>query len=143
MVAAQHFVGGPDNGRGRRGIEQPQLGIDLRARPLHLRQRHQERAATLKRRFKEVGLPVMPSVCHIVPVLVGDPVHTKLVSDMLLTDHGIYVQPINYPTVPRGTERLRFTPTPLHTDAMIDDLVQAMDALFTRCNVQRLGGVAA
>jgi 5-aminolevulinate synthase len=104
---------------------------------------HQERAAELKRRFKEVGLPVMPSVCHIVPVLVGDPVHTKLVSDMLLSDHGIYVQSINYPTVPRGTERLRFTPTPLHTDAMMDDLVQAMDSLFTRCNVKRLGGVAA
>jgi 5-aminolevulinate synthase len=104
---------------------------------------HQERAAELKRRFREVGLPVMPSVCHIMPVLVGDPVHTKLVSDMLLSDHGIYVQPINYPTVPRGTERLRFTPTPLHTDAMMDELVQAMDALFTRCNVKRLGGVAA
>ncbi|MBV9900011.1 MAG: 5-aminolevulinate synthase [Alphaproteobacteria bacterium] len=108
-----------------------------------VRQAHQERAATLKRRFLEVGLPVMPSVCHIVPVLVGDAVHTKLVSDMLLSDHGIYVQPINYPTVPRGTERLRFTPTPLHTDAMMDDLVQAMDRLFTHCNVKRLGGVAA
>ncbi len=104
---------------------------------------HQERAATLKRRFREVGLPVMPSACHIVPVLVGDPVHTKLVSDMLLSDHGIYVQPINYPTVPRGTERLRFTPTPLHTDAMMDDLVKGMDSLFTRCNVKRMGGVAA
>jgi 5-aminolevulinate synthase len=108
-----------------------------------VRQAHQERAATLKRRFAEVGLPVMPSVCHIVPVLVGDAVHTKLVSDMLLSEHGIYVQPINYPTVPRGTERLRFTPTPLHTDAMMDELVQAMDRLFTHCNVQRLGGVAA
>jgi 5-aminolevulinate synthase len=108
-----------------------------------VRRAQQERATTLKARFREAGLPVMPSVSHIVPVLVGDPVHTKLVSDMLLTDHGIYVQPINYPTVPRGTERLRFTPTPLHTDAMIDNLVAAMDELFTRCNVARLGGVAA
>ena len=98
---------------------------------------HQERAATLKRRFREVGIAVMPSVSHIVPVLVGDPVHTKMVSDMLLNEHGIYVQPINYPTVPRGTERLRFTPTPFHTDGMIDDLVGAMDSLWTRCNVKR------
>ncbi len=109
-----------------------------------MRVRHQERAATLKRRFRAAGLPVMDgSVSHIVPVLVGDPVHTKMVSDMLLTDHGVYVQPINYPTVPRGTERLRFTPTPFHTDAMMDDLVHALDRLFSRCNVARLGGVAA
>ena len=108
-----------------------------------VRQAQQERAANLKARFRAAGLPVMASVSHIVPVLVGDPVHTKLVSDMLLSEHGIYVQPINYPTVPRGTERLRFTPTPLHTDAMMDELVAAMDELFTRCNVARLGGVAA
>jgi 5-aminolevulinate synthase len=106
------------------------------------RVRHQERAATLKRRFKEAGLPVMPSVSHIVPVLVGDPVHCKLVSDLLLQDHGVYVQPINYPTVPRGTERLRFTPTPYHTDAMMDDLVRAMNGLWTRCNVKRHGMAA-
>jgi 5-aminolevulinate synthase len=108
-----------------------------------VRIRHQERAETLKRRFMEVGLPVMPSVSHIVPVLVGDPVHCKLISDMLLIDHQIYVQPINYPTVPRGTERLRFTPTPFHTDEMMDDLVGALDALWSRCNVKRLGGYAA
>lgn len=108
-----------------------------------VRQRHQERAATLKARFKAAGLPVMPSVSHIVPVLVADPVHCKMVSDLLLSDFGIYVQPINYPTVPRGTERLRFTPTPFHTDAMMDDLVRAMNALWTRCNVKRMGGVAA
>ena len=108
-----------------------------------VRLRHQERAATLKARFKRAGIPVMPSVSHIVPVLVGDPVHTKLVSDMLITDFGVYVQPINYPTVPKGTERLRFTPTPLHTDSMMDDLVAAMDSLWTRCNVKRMGGVAA
>jgi 5-aminolevulinate synthase len=108
-----------------------------------VRERHHERAATLKRRFAEVGLPVMPSVSHIVPVLVGDPVHTKLVSDMLLKDYGVYVQPINYPTVPKGTERLRFTPTPFHDDRMFDHLVRAMDTLWAHCNVKRLGGVAA
>ena len=108
-----------------------------------VRQRHQERAASLKARFASAGLPVMPSVSHIVPVLVGDPVHCKMISDMLLTDHGIYVQPINYPTVPRGTERLRFTPTPFHTDAMMDDLTRALEQLWSKCNVARLGGVAA
>jgi len=104
---------------------------------------HQERAASLKKRMLAVGLPVMPSVSHIVPVLVGDPVHCKMVSDMLLEDHGVYVQPINYPTVPRGTERLRFTPTPFHTDGMMDHLVKALDALWSHCNVARLGGRAA
>ena len=104
-----------------------------------IRIRHQERAETLKRRLKAAGLPVMPSVSHIVPVLVGDPVHTKLVSDLLLSEHSIYVQPINYPTVPKGTERLRFTPTPFHDDAMMDDLVGAMNGLWTRCNVKRHG----
>jgi 5-aminolevulinate synthase len=107
------------------------------------RVRHQERAATLKRRLKAAGLPVMASASHIVPVLVGDPVHCKLISDLLLADHGVYVQPINYPTVPRGTERLRFTPTPFHTDAMIDHLVGAMESLWARCNIERLGGRAA
>jgi len=108
-----------------------------------VRVRHQERAATLKKRFAEAGLPVMPSVSHIVPVLVGNPVHCKLVSDLLLQDYGVYVQPINYPTVPKGTERLRFTPTPFHDDRMFDHLVGAMDKLWTHCNVKRLGGVAA
>ena len=102
-----------------------------------LRERHQERAATLKRRFSAVGLPVMPSVSHIVPVLVADPVHCKLVSDLLLNEHGVYVQPINYPTVPKGTERLRFTPSPLHDDGMMDALVGAMDDLWSSCNVAR------
>jgi 5-aminolevulinate synthase len=108
----------------------------LKSHP-EIRAAHQERAATLKRRFLEAGLPVMPSVSHIVPVFVGDPVHCKMVSDFLLNESGIYVQPINYPTVPKGTERLRFTPSPNHDDGMIDALVQAMDGLWTRCNVKR------
>ncbi|MDB5431264.1 MAG: hemA [Caulobacter sp.] len=108
-----------------------------------VREIHQERAATLKKMMADAGLPVMPSVSHIVPVLVGDPVHTKMVSDMLLAEHGIYVQPINYPTVPRGTERLRFTPTPFHTDEMMRDLVGAMQKLWAHCNIARMGGQAA
>jgi 5-aminolevulinate synthase len=107
-----------------------------------IRQKHQERAATLKRRFTEIGLPVMPSVSHIVPVLVGDAVHCKIISDMLLNEHGIYVQPINFPTVPRGTERLRFTPTPFHDDIMLDRVVQVMDKLWAHCNVKRIGAAA-
>ncbi len=108
-----------------------------------LRVQHQERAATLKRMMAEAGLPVMPSESHIVPVIVGDPVHCKLVSDLLLSDYGIYVQPINYPTVARGTERLRFTPTPFHTDEMMRDLVSALSKLWSHCNVARMGGYAA
>jgi 5-aminolevulinate synthase len=102
-----------------------------------LREQHQERAATLKARFAAAGIPVMDSESHIVPVHVGDPIHCKMISDMLLDEYGVYVQPINYPTVPKGTERLRFTPSPNHTDEMMDHVVQAMDRLFAHCNVAR------
>ncbi len=108
-----------------------------------VRVQHQERAAALRARLIKAGLPVMPSVSHIVPVLVGNPVHCKLISDILLSDFGIYVQPINYPTVPRGTERLRFTPSPAHTDEMMDKLAVALESLWSRCNIQRVGGFAA
>ena len=102
-----------------------------------LRDLHQERAAVLKVRVKGMGLPIIDHGSHIVPVIVGDPVHTKKISDMLLRDHGIYVQPINFPTVPRGTERLRFTPSPVHDPKMMDALVHAMDRLWSHCALNR------
>jgi 5-aminolevulinate synthase len=91
-----------------------------------LRVRHQERAASLKRRLTAAGLPVMPSATHIVPLFVGDAALAKQATDLLMERHAIYVQPINYPTVPRGTERLRLTPTPMHGDADMDRLVGAL-----------------
>ncbi|UWQ89868.1 5-aminolevulinate synthase [Aliisedimentitalea scapharcae] len=102
-----------------------------------LRDTHHDRAKVLKLRLKGLGLPIIDHGSHIVPVIVGDPVHTKKLSDMLLEDHGIYVQPINYPTVPRGTERLRFTPSPVHGPSEIDALVRAMDALWSHCALNR------
>ena len=96
-----------------------------------LREEHQDRARKLKYRLDKAGLPVMScSTTHIVPVLVGDAVRCKAMSDTLLNEFNIYVQPINYPTVDVGTERLRFAPTPLHDDGMIEDLVQALKTLF-------------
>jgi 5-aminolevulinate synthase len=92
-----------------------------------LREKHQERALKLKSMLKEVNIEVLDSACtHIVPVMVRDAVRCKEISDMLLNDHNIYIQPINYPTVPVGEERLRIAPTPLHTDSMMHDLVDAL-----------------
>ena len=102
-----------------------------------LRASHQAKASALKARLKGLGLPLIDHGTHIVPVHVGDPVHCKLLSDHLLKDYGIYVQPINFPTVPRGTERLRFTPSPVHDAAMLDHLVRALDALWSHCALNR------
>jgi 5-aminolevulinate synthase len=107
-----------------------------------LRHAHQAKARTLKMRLKGLGLPLIDHGSHIVPVHVGDPIHCKMMSDMLLERHGIYVQPINFPTVARGTERLRFTPSPVHSAADIDALVAALDSLWRHCALNRAEGAA-
>jgi 5-aminolevulinate synthase len=120
----------------------PVLVAGVLAAVRHLKQSSVERdgqqaaAAQLKAMFRDAGLPVMDSVTHIVPLMIGDPVRAKRVSDLLLTEYGIYVQPINFPTVPRGTERLRFTPGPTHDEAMMRALTAALVEIWDRLDLQ-------
>lgn len=121
----------------------PVLAAGVLASVRHLRSssverdQQKQRAEVLKARMLAANLPVMPSESHIVPLFIGDPVLCKQVSDLLLDEYGIYVQPINYPTVPKGTERLRFTPGPLHDDAAMDMLIQALSSVWKRLSLRR------
>jgi 5-aminolevulinate synthase len=120
----------------------PVLAAGVLAAVRHLKESSEERdgqqaaAAQLKTMFREAGLPVMDSVTHIVPLMIGDPVRAKKISDILLAEYGMYVQPINYPTVPRGTERLRFTPGPSHDETMMRDLTAALVEVFDRLELE-------
>ena len=121
----------------------PVLVAGVLASVRHLKASSEERdaqqaaAAYLRQSLAEAGLPVMASTTHIVPLMVGDPVHAKRISDILLAEYGVYVQPINYPTVPRGTERLRFTPGPAHTPQMMDELTNALSEIWDRMNIKK------
>jgi 5-aminolevulinate synthase len=121
----------------------PAVAAGARASVRHLkqsdveRQRQREMVARLRARLDLLGIPHLPNPSHIVPVMVMDPVKCKMISDILLDDWGIYVQPINHPTVPKGTERLRFTPSPVHTDADLDRLVDALGQLWKQCALSR------
>ena len=106
------------------------------------RNRHKDVVATVRARLMAVGIPVLDNPSHIIPVMVGDAKKCKWISDWLLDNHGIYVQPINYPTVPRGTERLRITPSPVHTDADIERLVSALTEIWSQCALARVSVAA-
>ncbi|MEL7113093.1 MAG: 5-aminolevulinate synthase, partial [Pseudomonadota bacterium] len=103
------------------------------------RMRQRRQVKRVREKFREVGIPVLENPSHIVPVMVRDPVKCKMISDTLMAEHGIYVQPINYPTVPKGTERLRITPSPIHSDADVDHLVGALSSIWSRCELARAG----
>ena len=103
---------------------------------------HQDRVAKVRRRLNAIGIPMMDNPSHIIPVMVGDPKKCKMISDWLLDNHGIYVQPINYPTVAKGTERLRITPSPVHTDGDIDRLVTALSEIWSQCALARVAAAA-
>ena len=122
----------------------PAIAAGAAASIRHLKQstveraRHQDRVATVRARLMAMGIPMMDNPSHIIPVMVGDPHHAKMISDWLMDNHGIYVQPINYPTVPKGTERLRITPSPVHSDGDIDRLVMALSEIWGMCALSRV-----
>jgi 5-aminolevulinate synthase len=101
------------------------------------RARHQDRVAKVRGALDRIGIPHLPNPSHIIPVMVGDAHKCKFISDWLMDNHGIYVQPINYPTVPRGTERLRITPSPVHSDGDIDKLLRALSEIWSQCELAR------
>ncbi|NNK79420.1 MAG: 5-aminolevulinate synthase [Litoreibacter sp.] len=101
------------------------------------REAHQARVAQVRERLDEIGIPHEPNPSHIIPVMVGDPMKCKYISDILLEQYGIYIQPINFPTVPRGTERLRITPSPVHSQEDVDRLIDALEALWVQCQLAR------
>ncbi|TVQ58582.1 MAG: 5-aminolevulinate synthase [Rhodobacteraceae bacterium] len=121
----------------------PHVAAGARASIAHLKESRVERegqkaaVAKVRKRLDQMGIPHIPNPSHIIPVMVGDPVKCKWLSDILLENYGVYIQPINYPTVPKGTERLRITPSPLHTDADIDHLCRALNDLWSQCALAR------
>jgi 5-aminolevulinate synthase len=121
----------------------PSVAAGARASVRHLktssveRAQHQARVAEVRRQLDALGIPHLKNPSHIVPVMVGDPVKCKYISDLLLNDYGVYIQPINYPTVPKGTERLRITPSPVHSDIDIDRLISALGELWSVCQLAR------
>lgn len=129
----------------------PSVAAGARASVQHLKQSRverdvqKERVAKVRDGLNKLGIPHLPNPSHIIPVMVGDPVKCKFISDTLMQDYGIYIQPINYPTVPKGTERLRITPSPVHTDADIEHLIASLGELWTECQIARSynGAVAA
>ncbi|MFY0659754.1 MAG: 5-aminolevulinate synthase [Shimia sp.] len=122
----------------------PAVAAGARASVQHLkasnveRDSQKERVAKVRAGLDTLGIPHIPNPSHIIPVMVGDPVKCKFISDTLMRDYGVYIQPINYPTVPKGTERLRITPSPVHSDADIEHLLQALEALWSQCEVARV-----
>jgi len=126
----------------------PHVAAGARASIRHLkespteRELHRKRVDQVRHKLRTIGIPTLENPSHIVPVMVGDPKHCKMISDWLLEERGIYVQPINYPTVPKGTERLRITPGPVHTDEDVNRLVDALSEIWSQCALARMDAVA-